>query len=118
MVSGRRSDECEACGAPYGRWIGSLGMALCGTCERAESEQPVREPVLVGDVLAGLTAAVTFAAGSGTAVPDGVGVALAARSGRSVPDARNPSTGTRDGRGGGAGARTDGRRAPARGRPV
>ncbi|MFJ5828149.1 hypothetical protein [Streptomyces sp. NPDC093089] len=101
MVSGRWSDECESCGAPYGRWIGSLGMALCGTCERAESEQPVREPVLVGDVLAGLTAAVSFAAGSGG----------------SVPDARNPSTGTRDGRNGGA-ARTDGRRAPARGRPA
>ncbi|MEX0169125.1 hypothetical protein [Streptomyces sp. LMG1-1-1.1] len=93
-------------------------MALCGACERADSEQPVREPVLVGDVLAGLATAVTFAAGSGRAVPDGAAVTFAARSGRAVPDARNPSTGTRDGCGAGAPARTDGRRAPARGRPA
>ncbi len=86
MVAGRRSDKCEACGAPYGRWIASLGMVFCGTCERAGSGHPVREPVLVGDVLAGMTAAVTFAA----------------RSGKAVPEARNPSSGTCDRGGTGA----------------
>ncbi|ALO09731.1 hypothetical protein AQF52_4137 [Streptomyces venezuelae] len=78
MVAGRWSDECEACGVPYGKWVASLGMALCGSCERAGSEHPAREPVLVGDVLAGMTEAVTHAA----------------RSGRAVPDARRPSTAT------------------------
>ncbi|WP_242427809.1 DUF6083 domain-containing protein [Streptomyces sp. Root431] len=86
MISGRWSDACEVCGAPYGSWIANLGMALCGTCERAGSDRPVREPVLVGDVLAGMTAAVT----------------IAARTGRAVPDPRRPSTGTCDGCGAGA----------------
>ncbi|MGW6395331.1 DUF6083 domain-containing protein [Streptomyces sp. NPDC055103] len=78
MVSGRRCDECEACGAPYGIWVASLGMALCGSCEQAGSDRPAREPVLVGDVLAGMTEAVT----------------RAARTGRAVPDARKPSHAT------------------------
>ncbi|MEV8586919.1 DUF6083 domain-containing protein [Streptomyces sp. NPDC051180] len=86
MVSGRWSDECEACGAPYGRWIASLGMALCGSCEEAGSVHPVREPVLVGELLAGVTAAVSSAA----------------RSGRAVPDVRRPRTTTCDGCGAGA----------------
>ncbi|MFC8490230.1 hypothetical protein ACFUJU_05385 [Streptomyces sp. NPDC057235] len=54
MVAGRRSEECDFCGAPYGSWVTSLGMALCSACERAGADQPAREPVLVGDVLAGL----------------------------------------------------------------
>ncbi|CAM5576757.1 hypothetical protein GCM10010230_35710 [Streptomyces narbonensis] len=78
MVSGRRCEECEACGAPYGIWIPSLGMALCGSCEQAGADHPARDPVLVGDVLAGMTEAVT----------------RAARTGRAVPDARSPSPAT------------------------
>lgn len=81
MVSGRRSDECEACGAPYGIWVVSLGMALCGSCEQAGADHPAREPVLVGEVLAGVADAVTHAA----------------RSGRAVPDARRPPAATCDG---------------------
>ncbi|MGW4722732.1 hypothetical protein [Streptomyces sp. NPDC004291] len=54
MVPGRRSTECDFCGVPYGAWVASLGMALCPECERTGAERPAREPVLVGDVLAGL----------------------------------------------------------------
>ncbi|SEC96379.1 hypothetical protein [Streptomyces sp. TLI_105] len=52
MVAGRRGAECESCGAPYGTWVASLGMALCAECERAGAAHPTRDPVLVGDVLA------------------------------------------------------------------
>ncbi|MFB7025489.1 MULTISPECIES: hypothetical protein [unclassified Streptomyces] len=54
MVAGRRSEECDFCGAPYGSWVASLGMALCSACERTGADRPAREPVLVGDILAGL----------------------------------------------------------------
>ncbi|MFE5830440.1 hypothetical protein ACFQ67_09445 [Streptomyces sp. NPDC056488] len=54
MVAGRRSEECDFCGAPYGVWVASLGMALCSACERTGADRPAREPVLVGDILAGL----------------------------------------------------------------
>ncbi|MEU0399942.1 DUF6083 domain-containing protein [Streptomyces sp. NPDC006197] len=54
MVAGRRSAECDSCGAPCGTWVASLGMALCAECERAGAAYPTRDPVLVGDVLAGL----------------------------------------------------------------
>ncbi len=57
MVTGRRTMECDFCGAPYGAWVASLGMALCSRCERAGTDQSAREPVLVGDVLAGLAGA-------------------------------------------------------------
>ncbi|MFE1546714.1 hypothetical protein [Streptomyces sp. NPDC058718] len=56
-------------------------MALCGSCERAGEEHPAREPVLVGDVLAGLTEAVTHAAGSGRPAPIGSPVLLALQRG-------------------------------------
>ncbi|MFI8765626.1 hypothetical protein ACIGN6_11975 [Streptomyces sp. NPDC053792] len=52
MVADRRRAECDSCGVPCGAWVASLGMALCGECERAGSAQPAREPVLVGEVLA------------------------------------------------------------------
>jgi len=54
MVAGRRREECDSCGVPYGTWVASLRMTLCAECERAGAAHPVREPVLVGDVLAGL----------------------------------------------------------------
>lgn len=54
MVAGRRRQECDSCGVPYGTWVASLRMTLCAECERAGAAHPVREPVLVGDVLAGL----------------------------------------------------------------
>lgn len=61
MVAGRRSAECDFCGARYGTWVASLGMALCPECERTGTDRPAREPVLVGDVLAGLAGALTRA---------------------------------------------------------
>ncbi|MEV7674272.1 hypothetical protein ACWDNT_08910 [Streptomyces sp. NPDC000963] len=36
-------------------------MALCPECERTGTDRPAREPVLVGDVLAGLAGALTRA---------------------------------------------------------
>ncbi|MER7909941.1 hypothetical protein [Streptomyces sp. NPDC096068] len=36
-------------------------MALCPDCERAGTDQPARDPVLVGDVLAGLAVALARA---------------------------------------------------------
>ncbi|MGV9687678.1 hypothetical protein ACWDUX_00930 [Streptomyces sp. NPDC003444] len=68
MGAGRRSAECDFCGAPYGAWVASLGMALCPDCERAGTDQPARDPVLVGDVLAGL---------AGALAPDGAPAVLA-----------------------------------------
>lgn len=61
MGSGRRSDECDSCGAPYGTWVASLGMSLCAGCEGGGAGLPARDPVLVGDVLAGLVDPVTCA---------------------------------------------------------
>ncbi|MFF8381207.1 DUF6083 domain-containing protein [Streptomyces sp. NPDC015661] len=82
MVAGRRSEECDSCGAPYGTWVGSLRMALCAECERAGAAHPVREPVLVGDVLAGLAEVVTR-----PTVRAGGAVRDAARAFSAVPDA-------------------------------
>ncbi|MFF4169806.1 DUF6083 domain-containing protein [Streptomyces sp. NPDC001744] len=73
MVAGRWSAECDFCGAPYGTWVASLGMALCSECERTGADRPAREPVLVGDVLAGLADAVSSASRPGSAVPDARG---------------------------------------------
>ncbi|WP_406060209.1 DUF6083 domain-containing protein [Streptomyces sp. NBC_01077] len=70
MGSGRRNDECDSCGAPYGTWVPSLGMALCSACEGTGSAHPARDPVLVGDVLAGLVDAASFAVRGGGAVRD------------------------------------------------
>ncbi|GHG25074.1 hypothetical protein GCM10018791_46000 [Streptomyces zaomyceticus] len=74
MGSGRRSDECDSCGVPYGTWVPSLGMSLCARCEGAGAAHPTRDPVLVGDVLAGLVDAASFAArGSGGGIGGGTG---------------------------------------------
>ncbi|WP_030206889.1 hypothetical protein [Streptomyces bikiniensis] len=54
MVVVRRSGECDFCGAPYGTWVASLGMALCSACARTGEDRPARDPVLVGDILAAL----------------------------------------------------------------
>ncbi|MFJ2059438.1 DUF6083 domain-containing protein [Streptomyces sp. NPDC087908] len=70
MGSGRRNDECDSCGVPYGTWVPSLGMALCPGCEGRGAARPVRDPVLVGDVLAGLVDAASFAVRDGGAVRD------------------------------------------------
>ncbi|WP_063992034.1 MULTISPECIES: DUF6083 domain-containing protein [unclassified Streptomyces] len=43
---------------PYATWVASLGMALCAECEGTGASPPARDPVLVGDVLAGLVDAV------------------------------------------------------------
>ncbi|MFI0926076.1 DUF6083 domain-containing protein [Streptomyces sp. NPDC021012] len=85
MVTGRRREECDSCGAPYGTWITSLRMALCAECERVGAAHPVRDPVLVGDVLAGLTDLVSRPRPrAGGAVRD------VARSVGSVPQQRSP----------------------------
>ncbi|MFI9113320.1 DUF6083 domain-containing protein [Streptomyces venezuelae] len=70
MGSGRRSDECDSCGTPYGTWVPSLGMALCRGCERAGAGQAARDPVLVGEVLAGLVDAARFEVRGGSGVPE------------------------------------------------
>ncbi|MET9930071.1 MULTISPECIES: hypothetical protein [unclassified Streptomyces] len=57
MIAGRRSAECDFCCARYGTWVASLGMVLCPECERTGTDRPAREPVLVGDILAGLAGA-------------------------------------------------------------
>ncbi|WP_328943650.1 DUF6083 domain-containing protein [Streptomyces sp. NBC_00250] len=74
MGSGRRKGECDSCGAPYGTWVPSLGMALCSECEGAGSAHPARDPVLVGDVLAGLVDAASFAVRGGGGGFSGGGV--------------------------------------------
>lgn len=108
MGSGRRSDECDSCGVPYGTWVPSLGMSLCARCEVAGAAHPTRDPVLVGDVLAGLVDAASFAvrgSGGGMGIgsgsrgigggggPGGLspgGLIPEARSVGSVPDAGRP----------------------------
>ncbi|MGW8762426.1 hypothetical protein ACWGN5_07995 [Streptomyces sp. NPDC055815] len=58
-------------------------MALCAECERAGAAHPVREPVLVGDVLAGLADIVALPkARALSAVPD---------ASSAVPQQRAPS---------------------------
>ncbi|MFF1506940.1 DUF6083 domain-containing protein [Streptomyces sp. NPDC058326] len=72
----------------------SLGMALCPRCEGTGAVLPTRDPVLVGDVLAGLVDAATLAVRPGRLVPD-------ARSGRLVPEARRSGHLVPDARGSG-----------------
>ncbi|MCX4982166.1 DUF6083 domain-containing protein [Streptomyces sp. NBC_00572] len=74
MGTGRRSDACDSCGALYGTWIASLGMALCSLCEGTGAGQSARDPVLVGDVLAGLVDAASFAVRAGGGGGGGGGV--------------------------------------------
>ncbi|MFF0475280.1 DUF6083 domain-containing protein [Streptomyces sp. NPDC004284] len=109
MVAGRRRGECDSCGAPYGTWIASLRMALCAECERSGADHPVREPVLVGDVLAGLTDIVSRPrTGAGGAVPEtalaGGAVRDAARSAGAVPQQRSPFSGAPGASGSSAGS--------------
>ncbi|WP_225801183.1 DUF6083 domain-containing protein [Streptomyces sp. NK15101] len=117
MVAGRRSAECDSCGAPYGRWVASLGMALCAECERAGAAHPGRDPVPVGEILAGLAdvvnqdarvvaqrarpgSAVRGAAGPGSAVRDLLGSGSAVRdgagAGHAVRDVAGPGSGASD----------------------
>ena len=95
MGSGRRNDECDSCGAPYGTWVPSLGMFLCPECEGAGSAQPARDPVRVGDVLAGLVDAASF-------VVRGGGVVRDARFGEAVRDVRRAVVGVPEPRSGGS----------------
>ncbi len=95
MGSGRRNDECDSCGAPYGTWVPSLGMFLCPECEGAGAAQPARDPVLVGDVLAGLVDAASF-------VVRGGGVVRDARFGEAVRDVRRAAVGVPEPRSGGS----------------
>ncbi|MFD3530994.1 DUF6083 domain-containing protein [Streptomyces sp. NPDC058664] len=81
MGQGRRSDVCDSCGAPYATWVASLGTALCPGCEGTGAGRSTRDPVLVGDVLAGLAGLVARDGRVDT-------VALADRTGRLVPDRR------------------------------
>ncbi|MFC8954216.1 DUF6083 domain-containing protein [Streptomyces sp. NPDC057101] len=59
-----------------------LGITLCPGCEEAGAARGTRDPVLVGDVLAGLVDAAAFAVGPGDAAPE-------ARSGAFVSVARS-----------------------------
>lgn len=57
LIPSTRTPDCDACGGPPAKWIASLAMVLCTVCERAGTRHPEREPVLVGEVLAGAAAA-------------------------------------------------------------
>lgn len=94
MGSGRRNDECDSCGARYGTWVPSLGMVLCTPCEGAGAAHPARDPVLVGDVLAGLVDAAAFAVRGGGAVRD-------VRLGEAIRDVRRAAVGVPEPRSGG-----------------
>ncbi|MBT2472957.1 hypothetical protein J7E97_35195 [Streptomyces sp. ISL-66] len=61
-ISSTRNSFCDACGGPHARWTASLGLSLCAACERAGVGHPDREPVLVGEVLAGTAEALARAA--------------------------------------------------------
>ncbi|MFF3839676.1 DUF6083 domain-containing protein [Streptomyces sp. NPDC001930] len=95
MGSGRRNDECDSCGVPYGTWVPSLGMVLCPQCEGADAAHPARDPVLVGDVLAGLVDAASFAVRGGGVVRD-------ARFGQAIRDVRRAAVGVPEPRSGGS----------------
>ncbi|MEW1699976.1 hypothetical protein [Streptomyces sp. NPDC091278] len=71
------SDMCDSCGAPYGMWVGSLGMVLCPECEGSGAGHPAREPVLVGDVLASLVGVVGHGRPLSSPGPSGPGTARA-----------------------------------------
>ncbi|WP_395361661.1 DUF6083 domain-containing protein [Streptomyces sp. YH02] len=70
-------------------------MFLCPECEGAGSAQPARDPVLVGDVLAGLVDAASF-------VVRGGGVVRDARFGEAVRDVRRAVVGVPEPRSGGS----------------
>ncbi|MFJ2935334.1 DUF6083 domain-containing protein [Streptomyces sp. NPDC087219] len=91
MGSGRRNDECDSCGAPYGTWVPSLGMVLCPQCEGAGAAHPVRDPVLVGDVLAGLVDTASFAVRGGVVrdAPFGEAIRDVRRAAVGVPEPRS-----------------------------
>ncbi|MDX2562356.1 DUF6083 domain-containing protein [Streptomyces sp. TX20-6-3] len=95
MGSGRRNDECDSCGAPYGTWVPSLGMVLCPQCEGAGAAHPVRDPVLVGDVLAGLVDTASFAVRGGGVVRD-------VPFGEAIRDVRRAAVGVPEPRSGGS----------------
>ncbi|MFE9562679.1 hypothetical protein ACFYM0_16415 [Streptomyces sp. NPDC006487] len=61
LIPSARTADCDACGGSHARWVASLAMALCTVCERAGTSQPEREPVLVGEVLAGVADALARA---------------------------------------------------------
>lgn len=66
IIPSARSSDCDACGGPRAKWVGSLEMALCAVCERAGTCHPEREPVLVGEVLAGAADALARTGGTAT----------------------------------------------------
>lgn len=106
MGSGRRNDECDSCGAPYGTWVPSLGMLLCPRCEGGGAAHPVRDPVLVGDVLAGLVDAASLAARGGGVVRD-------IRFGEAIRDVRRAAAGVPEPRSGGSAPSGPGAAGPA-----
>ncbi|MFE4635413.1 hypothetical protein ACFRJ1_18845 [Streptomyces sp. NPDC056773] len=53
LIPSVRASDCDACGGPHPKWVGSLAMALCALCEREGAHHPERDPVLLGEVLAG-----------------------------------------------------------------
>lgn len=61
-ISSARNSFCDACGGPHARWTASLDLSLCAACELAGVGHPDREPVLVGEVLAGTAEALARAA--------------------------------------------------------
>ncbi|MFB6623500.1 DUF6083 domain-containing protein [Streptomyces sp. NPDC056374] len=69
-------------------------MVLCTPCEGAGAAHPARDPVLVGDVLAGLVDAVSFAARGGGVVRD-------LRLGEAIRDVRRAAVGVPEPRSGG-----------------
>lgn len=67
LIPSVRTADCDACGGLHAKWVASLAMALCTVCERAGAYRPEREPVLLGEVLAG--AADALARAGRTAAP-------------------------------------------------
>lgn len=61
LIPSVRAADCDACGGPRAKWVASLAMALCAVCEWAGTHHPEREPVLVGEVLAGAADALAHA---------------------------------------------------------
>ncbi|MCX5227407.1 DUF6083 domain-containing protein [Streptomyces sp. NPDC006553] len=70
-------------------------MLLCPQCEGAGAAHPVRDPVLVGDVLAGLVDAAPFAVRGGGAVRD-------VRFGEAIRDVRRAAVAVPEPRSGGS----------------
>ncbi|MET9465368.1 DUF6083 domain-containing protein [Streptomyces sp. NPDC006544] len=85
-ISSTRTSFCDACGDPHARRNASIALSLCAGCERAGVGHPDREPVLVGEVLAGTAEALARAAraaGSATLVRADVRSVISVRSARS-----------------------------------